>query len=67
MMNPLARHLAATGMTQTAFAQTVGLTQATVSKLCAGKTGVSLDTAIRIERATGGAVPVEAWSAEGCA
>jgi plasmid maintenance system antidote protein VapI len=54
-------YLDATGQTQAEFAATVGLTQATVSKLCRGKLGLKLATAFRIERATGGAVPVSAW------
>lgn len=55
MQHPLAIHLRATGETQTAFAERVGVHQATISKICAGA-GVSLRLALRIERATGGAV-----------
>ena len=61
-MNSLTRYLKENDLTQAAFAERVGLRQATVSKVCAGKVGVSLATALRIERATGGAVPVSVWS-----
>jgi len=60
-MNDLAAYLKRTGTTQAAFAEKVGLTQATVSKLCHRSTGISLSAALRIERATDGAVPASSW------
>jgi len=60
-MSLLAEYLECRGITQAAFARSVGLTQATVSKLCRGKVGVSLAKAAQIERATGGAVPMSSF------
>lgn len=59
--NMLARYLSESGITQEDFAKKVDLTQATVSKLCNGRTGASMATAFRIESATGGAVPAIYW------
>ena len=59
--NHLAQHLAKTGMTQEHFARIIGVKQSTISKLCAGKIGLSLATAVEIERATNGAVTVRSW------
>ena len=61
MMN-LATYLDQTDTTQADFAEAVGISQGAVSKLCAfGQP--SLKTAMRIEKATRGLVPLEAWSA----
>lgn len=60
-MTHLRTYLSENKITQEAFAATIGVTQATVSKLAARAIGPSLDLAIKIERATSGAVPVEAW------
>lgn len=59
-MTALRTYLEQNRITQAAFAEKVGLNQATVSKLCAGTVGASLATAVRIEKLTGGAVPVSA-------
>jgi plasmid maintenance system antidote protein VapI len=59
-MTQLRTYLKTQGITQAAFAKQADLNQATVSKLCAGTIGASLPTALRIERLTGGAVPVSA-------
>ena len=59
-MITLRSYLKANGITQAAFAQMADLNQATVSKLCAGQVNASLPTALKIERLTGGAVPVSA-------
>ena len=56
----LRSYLKAHGITQAAFAQMADLNQATVSKLCAGQINASLTTALKIERLTGGKVPVAA-------
>lgn len=44
------------GGTQLALAERTGLTQAAVSHLATGKSGVSAETAMKIDVATGGAV-----------
>lgn len=59
--NPLARYLSEKGITQDEFARSVDLTQATVSKLINGRTGISLATATKIEAATGGEVKAVYW------
>lgn len=59
---PLAGYLRGRQITQSAFAQRLGINQATVSKLCSGKLP-SFALAASIERATDGAVPLQAWSA----
>lgn len=60
-MMTLSDYLRAHSITQADFAQRVGLTQAQVSKICRRKSGVSLETAGAIERATDGRVPVSVW------
>jgi len=59
--SPLAAYLAAQDKSQASFAALAGLDHAVVSRLCAGKRKPSLATALTIERATRGAVPVKAW------
>lgn len=61
IMTQLRQHLADTGMTQATFAKKVGVTQATIAKLCGEKPHISAELAVRIEKATGGIVPVESW------
>ena len=60
-MTHLRTYLSDRGITQEAFAATIGVTQATVSKLATGSIGPSLDLAIKIQKATDGVVTVEAW------
>jgi transcriptional regulator with XRE-family HTH domain len=60
-MITLTDHLLSTGETQTSFAKRIDVHQGTISKLCAGK-APSLGLALKIERETGGAVPVAAWA-----
>jgi hypothetical protein len=60
-MITLTDHLRGTGETQTSFAKRIDVHQGTISKLCAGK-APSLGLALKIERETGGAVPVAAWA-----
>jgi plasmid maintenance system antidote protein VapI len=60
-MNALSKHLQARRITQTAFAIEVDTTPATISRICAGVFPPSLDLAVRIDRATDGAVPVASW------
>lgn len=49
------------GFTQEEFARLSGLSQGTVSKLCAGSVGISLATAAKIERVTKGEVSMAVW------
>jgi plasmid maintenance system antidote protein VapI len=60
-MKNLHTYLAEQRITQAGFAAKIGVTQATVSKLIAGTTKPGLDLAVRIERMTDGAVPVDTW------
>ena len=55
-VGPLGEYLKSVGKGQVAFAAEVGLTQATISRICRNKIGVSLEKAAAIERATGGKV-----------
>ena len=58
----LATYLKTNRITQSQFASDVGITQGALSKLCNSDGDViAFDTALRIEKATGGAVPVTAW------
>jgi plasmid maintenance system antidote protein VapI len=61
-MMTLPEYLAEQKLTQSVFAVRVGLTQATISKLCRrDRPPISLETAIVIERETGGRVPLAVW------
>ncbi len=60
-MSKLASFLSANSIRQAVFAAQIGTSQATVSKLVNGDVRPSLELAVRIERATDGAVPVASW------
>lgn len=60
-MMMLSQYLDAENITQAQFAERIGTTQGTVSKLCAGRRP-KWDLALRIERATDGGVPVSIWA-----
>ena len=60
-MEKLTSYLKSNGIAQTKFASEIGITQSSLSKMCAGQITPSLETAVRISTATGGAVPVESW------
>ena len=49
---------------QTGLAVELGVCQTTISDLEHGLKGIGLELALRIERATKGAVPAEAWLAK---
>lgn len=50
---------------QTTLATEVGVTQQTISRWAAGEDApVTFEAQLQLERATGGAVPVEAWLSE---
>jgi len=59
-MMTLNQYLEAKKLTQAQFAGQIGATQATVSKLCKGRSP-SLGLAVRIQNETGGNVPISAW------
>ena len=61
-MEKLVAHIRACGQTQSQFAPLIGVTQASLSKMCRGVIRPSLETALKIEAVTEGAVPVSAWS-----
>lgn len=60
-MVTLANYLKSKNETQAHFAARVGMTQGNVAKLCGENPKISLETALRIEDATGGVVTVETW------
>ncbi len=60
----LKAYLEETGEKQVLFADRVGTTPATISRLCGGTLKPALDLAHRIETATEGKVPTETWVAE---
>lgn len=62
-MSNLTAYLSRSEKTQAQFASELGVDQATVSKLCRLKLTPSLDLAVRIERATNGAVLASSWIA----
>jgi transcriptional regulator with XRE-family HTH domain len=53
-----------TGTTQSALADDAGITQASVSRYVAGERFPERDVAEKIDRATGGKVPLSLWQAE---
>lgn len=62
-MSDLPEYLTKSGLKQAAFAQRIGVTQATVSKLIARTMLPGLELAVKIEDATGGAVLARSWVA----
>ncbi len=60
-MTALGEYLKKHKITQTEFARTLGITQATVSRLASGAAYPRLRMAVQIERLTDGAVDVESW------
>ena len=59
-LRPLAEWISANGG-RAKFARDVGCSEPHLSEILSGKKTVSLKLAIRMSRATGGAVPVEAF------
>lgn len=60
-MENLDTYLKRTGVSRREFAVSVGLNASTVSRFIRHLASPSLATAFKIERATGGAVPVSSW------
>ena len=61
-MKTLASYLSEAGMSQKEFGALIGKDQSLVSRYAAGECTPDLDTLVRIERATNGAVPVLSWA-----
>lgn len=62
-MQTLGDYLTEQNIRQTAFAEAVGRTQATISRIVSGEAQPSFELAVMIERATGGKVPIWSWPA----
>ncbi|KPU83721.1 hypothetical protein JI58_07875 [Marinosulfonomonas sp. PRT-SC04] len=60
-MAKLNKYLEAAKLGQAVFSESIGVTQATVSRLARGKMVPSLELALAIEVVTNGAVPVSSW------
>lgn len=60
-MTRLARYLQEQSIPQKDFADMLGVSQGMVSRMASGSKRPSLFLAVKIERATGGNVPVESW------
>ena len=60
-MEKLASYLERHGLTQRQFADSIGKDQSVVCRLANGLAAPGLDTAIRIQTATAGEVPITAW------
>lgn len=61
VMETLNRYLKSNNLSQSAFADRVGVNQATISKLVRGTIMPSIGLALAIQRETAGAVPVDVW------
>lgn len=55
------KYLHDSGSRQSDFAEKLGVTQATISKLSSGDAKPSLELALSIEQATNGKVPMTSW------
>lgn len=62
MSTPLDTYLTANGMTGRDFARAVGISEQTLSKLRRGHRAPTLEQALRIDAATGGAVSTLCWA-----
>lgn len=60
-MENFASFLKQSGLRQSDFADALGVSQATISRLARGEMKPGLELAVAIARATGDAVPVESW------
>ena len=67
-MTELGHFLRGRGISQKDFSAQLGVDQSVMSRFVNGQARPGLDLAVKIERVTGGAVPVETWvSKEGAA
>ncbi|WP_036797146.1 helix-turn-helix domain-containing protein [Leisingera caerulea] len=60
-MRQLSTYLKKNRIRQSEFADSVGVTQGVISRLSSGAAKPSLELAVRIDKATAGAVPVHCW------
>ena len=60
-MNTFAQYLADNKIRQEDFAAKIGVKQATISRLKRGVSSPQFDTALKIQKATNGKVPITAW------
>jgi DNA-binding transcriptional regulator YdaS (Cro superfamily) len=60
-MDELISYLKANTVSQVNFAARIGISQSALSKMCSGAITPRLQTALAIERETGGAVSVSTW------
>ena len=63
IMTSLYSYLDRHNVTQSEFAEKIGLSQSAVSKLASGAALPSMKIALAIDRATLGEVPLDSWSA----
>lgn len=63
-MENLATYLKCEKISQREFALSIGINHSVVSRFLSGAARPSLNTALTIERVTGGRVPVGAWVSE---
>ena len=63
-MEKLTEHLAAFKISRRDFAQAIGVHESVLSRFINGHARPGLDSAVAIERVTGGAVPASSWVAE---
>jgi len=63
-MKHLSEYLSKTGLTQTAFAKDVGVSDAYLSQILTGARRPSFDLMEKIEDVTGGQVSINAWRTE---
>jgi len=61
MATTLARYMKQTGLSCRRFGQLAGLDFSYVSRLATGDRMPSMDAASKIEKATGGRVPMKSW------
>lgn len=62
-MQKLITYLRENQITQSTFAGRIGITQAALSRMLSGRIVPSLETAVKIQRETGGAVGADEWVA----
>lgn len=60
-METLNTYMIDNGITQKEFADAIGITQATVSRICAGKLRPSSTVMVKIATQTKGQVPILSW------
>lgn len=59
--SPLGKYLKRTGLSRRQFARVSGLEFSYISRLATGARTPGMDAAVKIQKATGGKVPLKAW------